>query len=455
MRRSAGTPSTLGQARRDRTLRASYRLDQKPRERSAGNVPMDVRQMPPREETGPRPARTAELPVLADYVTLAWRFKALLVAAAVVGGVAMFARSVTGPRVYESTVTFAATQSKIGEGSQAVASTAAFRPMIESLTTAAAVIHAVGLDKPPRSMRPSEFLAQVMSVSEVRGTSLMRVTVVYTDPALAATMANSVASHAVQVARDVSADEAVHARDMIKAQLELARKRLDGADARLRSFRQEAQVEAVRKDVDAQLEGRRGLLELVVTIASEKAKLARMEQDLASRPRVDTLTKTIDSEPALRGASGSGAAGAQLRSESVNEVYRGMDTEAAATRANLASLEKQRTELMDVRKLGAAKLAALNHLYEIEGELDRRQIELDLAQKIYTDISQRYEVASLQVVGRSAELSVIDPAVPADRPVPRQVARNTVVGAVIGLCFGLAGVLLWQAAVRTRRVPVR
>jgi len=422
---------------------------------------MDLTQMPSRDEAGPPPGGGAEPLTLADYVALVWRFKAFVVAAAIVAGMTMFAKSMTGPRVYESTVTFVATQSKIGESGQAVASTATFRPMVESLTAAAAVIHDMGLDKPPTNMRPSEFLDDVMSVSEVRGTSLMRVTVVYTDPTLAATMANRVADHAVRIARDVSASEAVLARDMIKKQVDLARARLDESAARLREYRQQAQVEAVRKDVEAQLVGRGDLLDLLVSIASEKAKLARMEQDLASRNRIDTLKKTIDSEPVLNdalrgGAQGSGGTlGTQLRSESINEVYQGLDAGAATTRAYLASLEKQKTELMDVRKVGASKLSALNHLYVIESELARRQIELDLAQRIYTDVSQRYEVASLQVVGRSAELSIIDPAVPADRPVSRQVARNTAVAAVIGFCFGLAGVLVWHATRRMRHMPVR
>jgi uncharacterized protein involved in exopolysaccharide biosynthesis len=216
----------------------------------------------------------------------------------------------------------------------------------------------------------------------------------------------------------------------------------------------------VKKDVDALLVGRGSLLELVVAIASEGARLARMEQDLAKRIRVDTLKKTIDSEPVLndaaRGAQGTGGMlGTQLRSESINQVYDELDKDAARTRANLMSLEKRKIELMDVRKLDATKLAALNHLYDLESDLARLQIEYDLAQKIYTDVSQRHEVASLQVVGRSAELAVIDPAVPADRPVSRQVARNTVVAALMGFSLAVAAVLLWHAARQIRRAPAR
>ena len=129
--------------------------------------------------------------------------------------------------------------------------------------------------------------------------------------------------------------------------------------------------------------------------------------------------------------------------------------EAATTRSYLASLEKQKTELVDVRKLGAANMAALNRLYELESELARHQVEYDLAEKIYMEISQSYEKASLQVVGSSAELSVIDQAVPADRPMSRNVARNTVVAAIAGLSFAVAGVLMWHATSQIRRAPAR
>jgi uncharacterized protein involved in exopolysaccharide biosynthesis len=389
-----------------------------------------IREMPSRDlsvlESPPLPPGPAE-PTLADYLAQLWRARFFLVAVAIAAGAAMFALSLSGPRVYESTVTFAVTQSKIGEGTQAIAGTASFRPMVESLSTAAAVMREVGLDKPPNAMRPSDFLENVMSVSEVRGTNLMRVTVVHTDPQMAATMANSIARHAVDGARTVSAREAEHARDMIGKQVTEARRRLDEADTRLRTFKKEAQIEAVKKDVEGQLTGRLGILDLVVSIASERAKLASMEQQLKDR-------------------SGN-------RTESLNKVYEDLDTEAATTRSYLASLEKQRAELVDVRKLNASSLAALNRLYELQGELARREVEYDLAEEIYMEISKRYAEASLQVVGRSAELSVIDPAVPADRPVSRHVVRNTVVAGIIGFCFAVALVLLWNATKGVRRAP--
>ena len=389
-----------------------------------------IREMPSRDltvlESGPPPA-----PVLGDYLAVIWRARIWLVALAVVAGAIMFAMSLSGPRVYESTVTFAVSQSKIGEGQQAVAGTASFRPMVESLSTAAAVMTKVGLDKPPNAMRPSDFLDNVMTVNEVRGTNLMRVTVVHTDPQLAAVMANYIAEYAVGVARDVSNREAVVARDLIKVQVNEARKNLDTADKNLTEFKQKAQVEAVKKDVESQLAGRAGILDLLVSIQSEKAKLAAMDQQLKDRKRIDTVNQT----------------------ESVSKVYEELDQEAATSRAYLASLEKQKNELVDVRKLGASKLAALDHLYQLESDLARLQVEQDLAEKIYMEVSQSYEKAALQVVGRSAELSIIDKAVPADRPISRHVVRNTVVAGIAGWCLAMAGVLAWYATKDIRRAP--
>jgi uncharacterized protein involved in exopolysaccharide biosynthesis len=400
---------------------------------------------------------------LGDYVVLLWRFKWLPILCAVAAGALMFVSSTSGSRVYESIVTFAATQSKIGDTSPATtASPASFRPIIESRTTALAVIKELGLDKDPYRLTPTALFEEVASVDEVRGTNLMRVIVRFPDAALAARIANSVARHAVEVARKVSSDEAVQAKDMIGEQLTAARTRLDEAARQLKAYREEAQIEALKQDVEAALAKRGEVLDLLVTIEAEKAKLARMEADLAKHNRVDVMKKTIDSEPALAEAAraqapGNAAAlGLQLRSEVIDEVYRQLDQAAAETRAKLASLQKQKAELVDVRKINAAKMPLLMRLYEREATLSRREDEHFLARKIYEDISQRYEAARLQVAGRSAQLVILDEAIPADRPVSREVARKTAVAALVGFCIAIVGLLLWHAAMQQwRRAPAR
>lgn len=388
---------------------------------------------------------------LGDMLALIWRSKTYVVGVAVVAGAVAFAGSMLGPRVYESTVTFAATQSKLGDGGLMVSNTAAFRPMVESLNTASEVIKEVGLDKAPYNLTPSEFL-DAIAVTEIRGTSLMTVKITMGDPAMAATVANSVAQHAVKSARRVSASELTYTRDLIKEQLDLVRQRLDQADTQLREFKQQARIESVRKDAEARLggpqspalaptgtsavkpqqgstqtsvfmedrsAGRSGILDLQVRIATERAKVNAIERELAAH-------KTID------------------------DVSRGLQASASEARLALASLEQQKSELTAAHPLDAGTKTVLDQLYRLESELARRQVERDVAEKAYVELSQRYQDAALQVIGKSAEFVIIDPAVPADRPASRHAARNSVISMLIWMAFAVASVLVWDSMQRRR-----
>lgn len=374
---------------------------------------------------------------LGDYIALCWRFRVILAVVAILASLGALALSLQGPRVYSSTVTFAAGMSKIGDGGQPTNTAASFRPMVESLSTAAAVISELGLDEAPHNVRPIQFLNRIMVVNEIRGTNVITVTVSYPDAALASTMANRVAEHAVQTARRVSASEASHARDLIKAQLDQAREQLDAADSDLRSYRQKVRVEALRRDIEARLggpqmpvfapraraqlsnginvsmsvsepaTGTEGLLEVAAKIAGWKAQIAAAEQQ-----------KQTASLPALR--------------------------------SELAALEQQKAALTRGYTWDAGTMDALNRLYGVETDLARRELERDVAERAFTDLSQRHRDALLQVIGRSAEFVVIDPAVPADRPVSRNVARNTIVAMVIALLFAVAVIVMWDSAQRRR-----
>jgi uncharacterized protein involved in exopolysaccharide biosynthesis len=373
-----------------------------------------------------------------DYLALCGRYKGILAAVTLAAGLVAVVISIQGPRVYESTVTFAAGLSKIGDGTQATPTAAPFRPMVESLTTAAAVINELGLNQPPHNVRPATLLDRVMTVSEIRGTNLITVKVTFADSTLASRIANSIADHAVRTARRVSASEASHARDLIKEQLDAARADLDAAEAEWRSYRQTVRVEALRRDIEARLggpqmpvfaprartqlnsgvnvsmsvsepaAGRDGLLDVAVKIAGLKAQIAAVGQQ-----------KESASLPALR--------------------------------SELAALEEQRAALTRGYTLDAATVDALNRLYVVETEVARRQLEHDVAERNYTDLAQRYQEALLRVIGRSAEFVIIDPAVPADRPVSRNLARNAALAMVIGGLFAAAIVIMWDAA-RRRRV---
>ena len=350
------------------------------------------------------------------------------------------------PAGYEATVTFAATQSKIGDGGgQFQPNTAAFRPMVESMTVAEEVIRDLGLDKAPYGMTPSTFLDS-LGVTEIRGTSLMSVKVTMGDPALAARVANAVADRAVAAARRVSASEATYARDLIKAEVDVARHTVEETEARLRDYRKASRVEAVRKDVETRLGGpqspvlwplkppsnsptvmmsqdhdggRPGVVELSVKIAAEEARVESLEKDLAARR--------------ARGANPDG-----------------LEAQVSSARSEVAALRRQRAEMLADHTVDAGLQRALDKLYTIEAELARLQVEQTVAERTYGDLTQKYQEARLQVIGKSSEFVVIDPARPSDRPASKHALRNAVVALVTWLCLALAGVLAWDAISRRR-----
>ncbi len=377
------------------------------------------------------------------HVQAVWRRRWLLAAVTLVCGLIGFSSSILARRTYEATLTLAASNSKIGEESSSAAVVANFRPLVESRTTAAAAVAKFGLDKPPHGYGPTLFLERALVLEEVRNSSLIRLRVRLHDPAIVADVCTFIADRAVEMARTLSQDEAVQARDLIKAQVDEASRRLGEAESRYAAYRDQAQVDLLRRDVDVLLTQRAQLSNLVVQVETEKARLARAEQELQQRERVDTVKRTIDGAPLLmeaarqEGAAPGNLLGLELRSESISPVWDKLDEQVANSRATIAALERQRSELTGARKLAGERLSQLTLLYEREAELSRLELERQLARTVYTETATRYENARLQVASRSAQLQVIDKAVPPDRPLSRNVARNTLVALMLGAGLAL------------------
>jgi uncharacterized protein involved in exopolysaccharide biosynthesis len=87
----------------------------------------------------------------------------------------------------------------------------------------------------------------------------------------------------------------------------------------------------------------------------------------------------------------------------------------------------------------------LTDLYRKETELSRLEMDRDLSHRVYTDVATSYESARRTVASRTSALQVTDDAVVPDRPISRNVVRNTafamagglVLGALVSLLYGL------------------
>jgi uncharacterized protein involved in exopolysaccharide biosynthesis len=381
------------------------------------------------------------------YGAILWRSRILIALCAIVCGGIGLALSLTASRKYESEATLVVARPKLAEGSDATA-VANFIPLISNRSVAAQVIKEFQLDQPPYEASPTNFFGHYVSVQEVRASTVLVVKGTLEDPQLVTRVINRIADLAVENARLVSQQEALVARDDIKAQLTESRKRMDDAEATLNAFKHKSQIEVLRKDVHAALEERGGLLALQIGIEKERARLKQAEGELAARERIDTVKRTIDSEPAMMEAARKSAgsapiSGIELRAELMNPVYQKLDEQIASSRVALASLERQRAQLAS-RKLDAPAVALLTALYDKESELTRLEMERDLTRRVYLQVANSYETARLTVAGRSSALQIIGRAIAPDRPVSRNAARNTAIALGAGLLLGILLTLVYS-----------
>jgi len=390
---------------------------------------------------------------LREYLLVLWRYWWLLLGLSILCGVVVFLLGRRSALVYEATVKLVVAPPKtvqVGEVVPAI-SVATFRAMIENQSIAAQLVKEFRLDAEPMRMTPQRFLSSALTVETPRDTNVVILRVRLASQDLPAKVANRLAALATELASRLSQEETVVTRDSIKAQVDLSRTRLEAAEARLGEFKQKAQIEALRKDVDAELGQRSELLSLAVEIETTRATLAKAEEELAKRQAIRTVKRTIETDPALMeaakesGRTSSGLIGLQTANEYVSTVYDSIDQQIAQNRARLSGLEKKRAELVDSRRLGGAQLPKLNLLYEREAELDRLVTEHDLARKIYLDVATRYEQVRLQVTGRTAQLQLLDAALTPDRPVGPRVLRNTAGAMVLAFLLAVLAVLFLNA----------
>jgi uncharacterized protein involved in exopolysaccharide biosynthesis len=397
-----------------------------------------------------------------DIAEPLWRHHWLILGVAVICGVVAVFVAKSHARRYEGVAVVRVAESKSGDTAEQ-AKAENYRPLFENKTIAASLVKDFNLKTEAQyvwqsdggPIAPDEFLRDILDVDLIAGTNLMRVRVKLADPDAAAKVTNALVERAVDLNRRINQQEVVDARDYIKSQLEDATRRVDQVRDRYVALKQHSQVDALRKDAEGELDLRSKLMKLQSEIAGERAFLARSEGDLKASQRLLTTRRSIDRDPALmevakeRGATGANGSvlGLGLTEEQVNEAYSALEKQVSESGAKLAGLEGQRKLLVDVKGLDRASLPVLTKLYEGDVAVERLKAEYDMALKVYTDLSLRYEDARIRVGGRGAQIQLVDPAIRPSRALAQRAGSSAVLAALGGALVASA-VLLGRWALR-------
>lgn len=400
---------------------------------------------------------------LKPYLHMLWRFRLFVIVLPVAAFVAAYLASRTMTPQYLGTAKVWVTSSKIGEESAVLLNVASFRPLLENRSLAASVVKDLRLDQPPYNITATAFVSDLLTVENLRDTNVLVITVRLPDPKLAADAANRLAAHAVELGASLSRDDILAARDTIKTQVDEARLHLETASKERDAYRRQAQVELLRKDVDTLLGQRGELRKLLVEIAGERARLAQAEAQLKLKQPTDTLRRSLDSNPAMMEAVRDRAPDAksllplELRDEVQNPVYKILEEEVAMIRTDVSALEHSRDQLTKSVSLNDPGLRQLSTLYVHESQLLRLDTEFELAKAGYIQLSNRLQQADLLVASRSAQLQILDPALPPIAPVwPRPFRTAAMVAvAVLMLTVFAAFAVQYARSMSSYSAPAR
>jgi uncharacterized protein involved in exopolysaccharide biosynthesis len=393
----------------------------------------------------------------------------VIVVAALAGGVLGFAVASRPAPVYDGVATLLVTRPAGMPDSNRPPNVSTFRALLETNTLATAAIAQFHLDQPPYHIAAGDFMTDVLNLEEVRNTNLIRVHARLRNPNVAADLADYIATTAIALNEGINRQQTADLRGQLQTMLDEATSRMKEAERQLLDFRKAAQIDVTRKDADAALDQRGQLLALTVDIESEKARLARAEQDIQSQNPYLAAPRQVDAEAALRTvdpraldesktprpssrnppdpAADKRAAeaarrasdaekqadadkqGLDLSNAFANPVYQVLQYQISLSRTRLASLEARRRQLVGVEGLGGRELPSLGALYPKEIQLRRLETEYELTKTGYSEVVLEYERARLRSAGITSKLQLIDRAVPPTRPQ----SRHRILIALFGL----------------------
>jgi uncharacterized protein involved in exopolysaccharide biosynthesis len=188
------------------------------------------------------------------------------------------------------------------------------------------------------------------------------------------------------------------------------------------------------------------LVNLIVEIEGEKARLAKAQEQLSRTPRTisaagrDGANATMLVEQAARQNAPASGEAPVLFDGVTNPVYTVLEYQVTTARNRIAQLERERDALVRLLNLSGSDMVQLRQLYTKRMELARLETEYELAQRIYIEVAARGEQTRIDAAGRATGLQMIEKAGKPSAPIP----RNTLL--VVALAVLVSGVLAVAAA---------
>ncbi|MCX8521390.1 MAG: chain length determinant protein EpsF [Rhodoferax sp.] len=307
-------------------------------------------------------------------------------------------------------------------------------------------------------------LAQKLDVKPARDSNVIHINYSASDPAFAAAVANAFSQAYMAVNLELRAAPAGQSASFFDQQTRDARKKLEKAQAAMSSYQKLHGISSADERLDyetARLAETSSQLTMVQAQTTDsqskrantradtmpevmqstlingiKAEIARLESRLA-----DNNTTLGPQHPQTqRAVSELAALQAQLQTET-QKISQSIET--------TYQVGKQREH--QLQETLAAQKARVLQLNKQRDELNVMRRDMEAAQRTFELVSQRAAQATIESRASQTNISVLNPAVPAQHPSRPRILLNTLVAIILGLLLALTGALLMELTHRRIR----
>ncbi|NLG84813.1 MAG: hypothetical protein GX493_09475 [Firmicutes bacterium] len=419
---------------------------------------------------------------LRELLRLLWRRKWLILGLTLAAGIASYAASKLSTPIYEAKTKILVLDKK-GAGLSLISElggmpknhVANYVEILKSRSLLLAVAQKLGL---PTDQAGIKKLQSSLAVQPIQGTDAIEIRVQDEDPRQAQRIANTIVN--CFLARNLrdNQEDARQAREFIEDQLEVVGERLHRAEEALVAYQRTARVleptEEARQAIEklAEFDTQRASLE--VSLATARARLAKIEESLTQEERTIISAKVLARNPVferyrqeisdLQAELAAALAQytekhpkvvalkaqieklqeefgremetiVQSQTESTNPIHQAQLQQALALQAEIAADEAGREALAGQIAQFEAKLSALP---DKEMELARLTREKAAAEAIYTLLVTKKSEMEIAEHMRTADVRLIDPAYrpPKDAPVKPKTLLNVAVAVFLGFFAG-------------------
>ncbi|KPU27372.1 hypothetical protein TR13x_04640 [Caloranaerobacter sp. TR13] len=310
-------------------------------------------------------------------------------------------------------------------------------------------IDELGLDKEEFTLN---VLKEMIELETIKDTNLIAVKVKYTDPELAAKIANTVAQKFTSFISNMAKQQASKSSQFIQSQLEVEKKKLDDALLELEQFLSQPRgVDELKAEVSSKLNlltsYKTQLVQKEVALNKLEAALEAAEKELKATPKVLITKKSISEDPILSqlvtdtaNLETKDVLSLTMENEQINSNYLSLNNKVSNYRISIAETSKEIEDIKNKIELTKKELENIQvELAEKEHQESLIQRKVNLAQSTYDAFLKKYEetrIAESSEIGDSSILIVSKAVIP-ETPVSPKKMLNLAIAGVLGIMVGV------------------